>query len=260
MIALRTVGLRFLIVFFISFDVPADDILSQLFKTEVQLAESGNAAAMYILGTMYEEGTGVDQNAEHAMEWYRKAAARGNREAAAKLSSVIQKRGATSTKVDPTSQATMYERARANALELKLVRERQAAQKSRQEAEELKADTAARVRLIEEQRTRDRAEAEKAKEASEKARRLAEKTNLLNEQLKREKAEAENAHAEAERLRLEAENARLLDERLARDRGQTPNSKSGSDAATAPTDNAAASHFKANPCETAAARFMSTCQ
>jgi hypothetical protein len=259
--ALRTVALRFLIVFFMSFDVPADDILSQLFKTEEQLAESGNAAAMYILGTMYEEGTGVDQSDERAMEWYRKAAARGNREAEAKLFNVNIKRGTTPTKADSASKATIYERARANALELKLARERQAAEKARQEAEELKADTAARVRLIEEQRTHDRAEADKAKEAGEKARRLVEKTNLLNEQLKREKAEAESARAEAEKLRLEAENARLLGERLARDRGQAPNSPSGGDTTADPADNAAATtHFKANPCETAAARFMSTCQ
>lgn len=259
MSALRTIGLRVLIVFVISFDVSADDILSQLFKTEIELAEQGNAAAMYIVGTMYEEGSGVDQNDEQAVAWYRKAAARGNREAEAKLFNVNIKRGTTPAKGDSNSK-TMYERARANELEIKLTRERQAAEKARQEAEQLKADTA-QVRLLEEQRAHDRAEADKAKEASEKARRIAEKTNLLEEQRKLEKAEADKARAEAEKARLEAENARLLGERFGSDRGPVPNSQNASDAAATPADNTAdTTEFKANPCDTPAARFMSTCR
>ena len=262
MSVLRTIGLRLLIVFVVSFDVSADDILSQLFKTEEQLAESGNAAAMYILGTMYEEGTGVEQSDEHALAWYRKAAAHGNREAEAKLFNVNIKRGTTpATKGESNNKTTLYERARANELELKLARERQAAEKARQEAEQLKAATAAQVRSIEEQRARERAEADKVKEVAERARRLAEKTNLLEEQLKREKAEAEKSRAEAEKARLEAENARLLGERLARDRNPEPFPLTSSEPVDAPSDTTAtSSEFKANPCDTPAARFMSTCR
>lgn len=260
MSALRTIGLRFLIVFVISFDASADDILSQLFKTEAELAEQGNAAAMYIVGTMYEEGTGIDQSDENATKWYKKAAALGNREAEAKLLNVNMKRNTAPVKGDTVSKTPQRAITRSNELESKLARERLAAEKARQEAEQLKAD-AERLRLLEDQLVRDRAEADKAKEASEKSRRLADKTSLLEEQLKREKAEADKARAEADKARLEAENARLLGERLARDRGPAPNSQNAGDAAAAPADNTANStEFKANPCDTPAARFMSTCK
>lgn len=261
MSTLSAFGLRLLILFVMSYDVVADDILSQLFKTESELAEQGNAAAMYIVGTMYEEGTGVDQNEELAVSWFRKAAALGNREAEAKLLSVSMKRGAPPPKSDTTNKATMYERARANELELKLARERQAAEKARQEAEQLKAETT-RVRLLEEQHARERVEAERAKEASEKARRLMDKTTLLEEQQRREKAEEEKAHAEAEKARLETENARLLGERLIQERGApAPFPLSPNDPPDPPLDTTANSNeFKANPCDTPAARFMSTCR
>lgn len=252
---LRTIGLRFLIVFIMSYNASADDILTQLFTTEAKLAEEGNSAAMYIVGTMYEEGTGVEQNNDLAVAWYRKAAALGNREAEAKLLIVSIKRGVPPAKADIDTKATLYERARANELELKQTRERQAAEKNRQEAEQLKTGT---TRLQEEQRARDRAEPEKAKEVIDKSGQ-AEKNALREEQLKREKAEADKALVEAEKARLEAENARLLREMQPHER--LPEAfPQNSDEPADPPATANSSEFKANPCETPAARFMSTCQ
>jgi uncharacterized protein len=42
------------------------------------LAESGNAAAQYSLGTLYAEGKGVVQNDATAFTWFQKAAEQGN--------------------------------------------------------------------------------------------------------------------------------------------------------------------------------------
>lgn len=256
MSVLKAVGWGVLFVLGMSFDAFADDILSQLFKTEVQMAEQGNATAMYIVGTMYEEGTGVEQNDESALAWYRKAAALGNKDAEARLLSVNMKRDGTSNaktdKPDLVNKDVLRE----------VTRERQASEKARQEAEQIKADAVERVRLLEQQIARDRAEADKAKEASEKSRRLADKTNLLEEQLKRERVETEKARVEAEKARLEAENARLLNERAMRDRSQvgvkTTDTIENTDAPTNATANS--NTFKANPCDTPAARFMSTCR
>lgn len=251
---LRTISLRFLIVFVLSYDVSADDILTQLFNTEAKLAEEGNPAAMYIVGTMYEEGTGIEQNNDLALAWYRKAAALGNREAEAKLLSVSIKR-APPAKSDTNTKGSLYERARANELELKLTRERQSVEKNRQEAEQPKAGAG---RLQEEQRARDLADSEKTKEVIDKSGQ-AEKTALREEQLKREKAEADKALAEAEKARLEAENARLLREKQPHERVPEAFPKSFDEPADPPAT-ANSSEFKANPCETPAARFMSTCQ
>jgi TPR repeat protein len=48
-------------------------------------AEAGDAIPQYRLGNLFEQGLGVSQDREAAMRWYRNAAARGNRDAAAAL-------------------------------------------------------------------------------------------------------------------------------------------------------------------------------
>ena len=44
-------------------------------------AEHGSEVAQYCLGLMYEEGEGVENDIELAVEWYRKAANKGNEDA-----------------------------------------------------------------------------------------------------------------------------------------------------------------------------------
>ncbi|WP_198022325.1 tetratricopeptide repeat protein [Candidatus Odyssella acanthamoebae] len=41
-------------------------------------AEQGHAGAQSNLGGMYYKGEGVEKNAEKAVEWYQKAAEKGN--------------------------------------------------------------------------------------------------------------------------------------------------------------------------------------
>jgi TPR repeat protein len=49
-------------------------------------AESGDAASQYQLGTLYDEGDGIDENNEKAVEWYRKSAEQGYAKAQGYLS------------------------------------------------------------------------------------------------------------------------------------------------------------------------------
>ena len=53
------------------------------FKTALQqwtpLAEAGNPVAQYNVGVMYDEGTGVETNADKVIGWWRKAADQGHR-------------------------------------------------------------------------------------------------------------------------------------------------------------------------------------
>ncbi len=44
------------------------------FQTALRNAESGDAAWQYYLGVMYEYGTGVAENDQEAVKWYRLAA------------------------------------------------------------------------------------------------------------------------------------------------------------------------------------------
>ena len=49
----------------------------------LKAAKKGNAGAEYKLGWMYEQGKGVTPIYEMALRWYRKAAAHGNKDAQA---------------------------------------------------------------------------------------------------------------------------------------------------------------------------------
>ena len=54
----------------------------------VELADAGDAEAQMQLGNLYREGTGVDRNAETAVQWYRQAAEHGHAEAQYRLGSM----------------------------------------------------------------------------------------------------------------------------------------------------------------------------
>ena len=53
-------------------------------------AEQGNADAQFNLGRMYEEGLGVEQSYELAIEYYQQAAEQGNAEAREKVDELLQ--------------------------------------------------------------------------------------------------------------------------------------------------------------------------
>lgn len=48
-------------------------------------AEQGNSIALYNLATCFEEGTGVEQNLEKAIAFYKEAANKGHKTAKEKL-------------------------------------------------------------------------------------------------------------------------------------------------------------------------------
>lgn len=65
---------------------PAEnDIWSSLFKEKLNEANNGNSEAQYDVGTMYQNGRGVGADRVKATEWYRKAAAQNNTQAASRL-------------------------------------------------------------------------------------------------------------------------------------------------------------------------------
>lgn len=59
-----------------------DHRYEEAIRTFRALASEGNTAAQRRLGTMYAKGEGVAKNQDEAIEWYRKAAERGDGEAA----------------------------------------------------------------------------------------------------------------------------------------------------------------------------------
>lgn len=61
------------------------DSYVKLFQVQVQLAQSGNASALYSLGQMHEQGLGTQVDLDQAYAWYEKAASKGDMRAKHKL-------------------------------------------------------------------------------------------------------------------------------------------------------------------------------
>lgn len=243
----------------------SDKILTLLYQAQAKLANEGNVASMFLVGTMYEEGTGVDQDTNLALMWYKRAEEAGHPEAASRIRQLTSKDGAAAGGRKSAGKSEPA-RTRKPSIEEQLEQERDAAERARKEAERLKAE-AARVQQLEEQLARQKQEAETARRQAEKARQSeeqlakeraieservrlqAEKARLLEEQLQRERAEAERVRQEAEKARLASESARGAAGAAAPARSDQ----------TAKSEQNANGEFKANPCDTPAARFMSTC-
>ena len=61
------------------------DIWQTLFKEKLREATQGNSNAQFDVGTMYQNGRGTRADRSKAIEWFRKAAAQNNEQAASRL-------------------------------------------------------------------------------------------------------------------------------------------------------------------------------
>jgi len=68
-----------------------DDNWSSVFKFQKRMAEIGNKKAQFVLGEMYEDGRGAQQDYLKAIDWYKKAQKSGHKKAASKISQVKAK-------------------------------------------------------------------------------------------------------------------------------------------------------------------------
>lgn len=61
---------------------------TNVFKFQQKMAHRGSVNAQYILGEMYEEGRGVEQSNDKAIEWYTKAQRNGHQDAAIRITQI----------------------------------------------------------------------------------------------------------------------------------------------------------------------------
>ncbi|MDH5571124.1 MAG: sel1 repeat family protein [Gammaproteobacteria bacterium] len=54
-----------------------DDFGVRIFKLQERLAKKGNHLAQFKLGTLYEQGVGVEADIDEALDWYQKSANQG---------------------------------------------------------------------------------------------------------------------------------------------------------------------------------------
>lgn len=226
-----------------------DGAWAGVFAFQKRMAEQGNPQSQYKLGEMYEEGLGVEQDFEAARNWYGKAAEQGYKPAEIKMQEGISRekweaRQQTKSAADKAREAEEREQAR-----------QEAEAKARLEAEaKARQDAAAKEKARQEALAREKSRKEAA--AREKARQEA----LAREQARQEAAAREKARQEAaarEQARREAE-ARAKSEALAAERQAEQTAATEARAEPEPVEDDKS--FKSNPCDTPAARFMSTCQ
>jgi len=65
--------------------VSFSNVSAGIFRFQVKLAEQGNPEAQYIVGEMYEKGSGVTKNKTKALHWFEKSAAQGHKKSGYKL-------------------------------------------------------------------------------------------------------------------------------------------------------------------------------
>jgi hypothetical protein len=224
----------------------ANDPMVSLFKFQSQMAQQGNVDAIMKLGEMYEQGQGTKQNFDKALEMYKKAEQAGNTKAAKAITRIGNKK------------KQIAKAKREKAAKEKAARERVAREKAARE--QAIKDQAAR-----EQATREQAEKEKA------ARERAQREKLRQEKLTREKMARERLERE-QAARLQAAKNKAARERAAREKAvrdkaaqeqlarEKTRRKQQEQEKTAAQSNKDKDGFSSNPCNTPAARLMSTCK
>ena len=90
-------------------DTLEEDQLSPEMRDLLAKAEQGDVSAQYELGTMYYNGTGVEQNYDEALAWYTKAAELGNTDAQYNLGEIYH--NGSGTEKDDTKAIKYYRQA-----------------------------------------------------------------------------------------------------------------------------------------------------
>lgn len=157
---------RTILAFFLSCAVPLvsadaiDEKSVRIFRVQMELAQSGDAAGQYYVGEMYEKGLGTDQDLKLAHAWYTKSAAQGNALAKDKLSNWERIKQEIATAKEETARAKQI------ALEAAKAEERAAARAKQQvearEKERVAAEARAKQQAAEKERAAKEAKAQQA--------------------------------------------------------------------------------------------------
>ena len=236
-----------------------DSMMRKLFEFHSKLAKQGNLESITRLGVMYERGEGVGKDRKKAKELYQYAADKGYKPAKELLANISSNRPKAITQLNATDtiRVPMVRRgitpdntviSRQKELENKLEQQQAAAEAAREELDKLR---------------------QTKQEEDEKQQKLLEEIQNVKkaqEQLALERAKAEATRREMEEIRKKQEEElrqqELQTQALQKQKAQAEKQLQQTRAKTkeqANKTNSDDSKFSSNPCNTPAARFMSTC-
>lgn len=109
-----------------------NEAYERLFKAQLAIAETGDAKGMYYLAEMYDNGLGTKPDHGKAIEWYNKAAAKGNPLAKRRLEEEAKSQQVAKLRDDSEREA---ERARRRAAE-EAARATKAAEQARRQSDD----------------------------------------------------------------------------------------------------------------------------
>lgn len=236
-----------------------DSMMHKLFEFHSKLAKQGNLESITRLGIMYQRGEGVSKDQKKAKELYQYAADKGYKPAKELLDNLNSKHPKAVTQFNaldtirvPTVRRSIAPNntviTHQKELETQLEKQQAEAEAARQELERLRQSK--QEQAEKQQKLLD--ELKSVKDAQEK---LA---------LERAKAEATRKEMEEirqkqeEELRKQEEQTRLLREQKARAEQLLQETREKTQE-QADKNSGANPKFSSNPCNTPAARFMSTC-
>ena len=216
------------------------------FRIQMTSALNNDPKAQFLVAEMYEQGMGTPQNIRMAHLWYSKSANQGYQPAVEKLANWGREKQQAETRSG--ERADRQKRRQAEAEAAKAERERADQQKRRQAEADAAAAKAAKERA--DQQKRQQAEAAAAAVTAAKAERE------RSDAQKRRQAEAETAAAATAKAAQAVEVVPVAKEKRAvPDPSMDNKAKTiGKSAEKGPAE------FRANPCNSATAKFTSTCQ
>lgn len=235
----------------VSAQQPTDNsvMMQKLLEFHTKLAKQGNPESIAKLGTMYENGEGVHKDRNKAIKLYRLAADKGYRPAQQLLANILANKSNVSKRAyapeilkvpTPKINTATDDAKQQKQIELQIKLEREKAAAAREELERLRQ---ARI---------------KEQEKQQHLLNEVEKVQQAQEELARERARAEAARRELEQLRKQQEEHLREQQELAK-KQQQEKLKEEQEIQKQQSDTADNSTFSSDPCNTPAARFMSTC-
>ena len=165
-----------------------DEAYQKLFQAQQAIAEKGDPKGMYYLAEMYDHGLGTKPDHDKALEWYQKAAERGNPLAKRRLQEAAKHQQIAKVRDDSEREV---ERARRRAAE-EAARAAKAAELAQKQTSDVAAQRAAKA-------------AEAAKKKAEQEAALAAQRLAMAEQERKVSQERDAARRAAYKKAWEAE-------------------------------------------------------
>jgi len=226
-----------------------EQMFSKLFAFHSKLASQGNLESITQLGLMYERGEGVKKDRKKAIELYQIAADKGYQPAIEYLVNINAKKSNSTAPVNtadrlrvPTPKETSINNTvgsgqKQQDLEDKLEKEQKAAEAARAELEKLR-----QTKLEQERKQKQlQDEIEQARKAQEKTARERDKAEAARRELELAKKKQPPAAQKQQDAALNQSNKIPPENTSTKSKGDKDSS------------------FSSNPCNTPAAKFMSTC-